>query len=310
MRRSALSRPYAIYDVFTDRKLAGNPLAVVFDAEDLSDAAMQAVAAEMNLSETVFVLKAANGSHSARVRIFTSARELPFAGHPTVGAAIALAERAYGDNDGNLDLVSVLEENVGPVRCAVRLRAGEASFAEFDLPKTSMRYDLALDRQGIADALSLKITDLGFENHVPSVWSAGVPFLLVPVHNLNAVERVDFDTQLWERTAPLCEGALTSAYVYCRGGVNHGAKFHARMFSPDMGISEDPATGSAVAALSGAIRYFDALPDGHHPLMVEQGVEMKRPSYIHLHIDAKDGEISRARIGGQAVRFATGVLDI
>lgn len=305
-----MARPYSIYDVFTNRKLAGNPLAVVFGAEDLTDEAMQGIAAEMNLSETVFVMKASNGSHSARVRIFTPARELPFAGHPTVGTAIALAERAYGDGSGNLDLVSVLEENVGPVRCAVRLREGEASFAEFDLPRTSMRYELALDRQGIADALSLKITDLGFENHVPSVWSAGVPFLLVPVHNLSAVERIDFDPQLWERTAPLCEGGLTSAYVYCRGGVHHGAKFHARMFSPDMGISEDPATGSAVAALSGAIRHFDALPDGHHPLMVEQGVEMGRPSYIHLHIDAKDGEISRARIGGQAVRFATGILDI
>lgn len=305
-----MARHYSIYDVFTERKLAGNPLAVIFDGEDLSDQAMQAIAAETNLSETVFVQKSSNPTHSARIRIFTPARELPFAGHPTVGTAVALAERAYGKDSGGLDLVSVLEENVGPVRCAVRLRDGEASFAEFDLPKTSVRHELALDRQGIADALALKVTDIGFENHVPSVWSAGVPFLLVPVHNLSAVEGLDFDAQLWERIAPLCEGGLTSAYVYCRGGVHHAAKFHARMFSTDMGIVEDPATGSAVAALSGAIHHFDGLPDGHHPLMVEQGVEMGRPSYIHLHIDTKDGAISRARIGGRAVRIASGILDL
>jgi trans-2,3-dihydro-3-hydroxyanthranilate isomerase len=305
-----LARHYSIYDVFTDRKLAGNPLAVIYDGEDLTEAAMQAIAAEMNLSETVFVQKASNPAHSARIRIFTPVRELPFAGHPTVGTAVALAERAYGTGSGGLDLVSVLEENVGPVRCAVSLRDGEASFAEFDLPNSSARYELAADRQGIADALSLKVTDIGFENHVPSVWSAGVPFMMVPVHNLRTIEALDFDPQLWERIAPLCEGSLTSAYVYCRGGVHHAAKFHARMFSTDMGIVEDPATGSAVAALSGAIHHFDGLPDGHHPLMVEQGVEMGRPSYIHLHIDTKDGAISRARIGGQAVRIATGVLEL
>lgn len=305
-----MARNYSIYDVFTDRKLAGNPLAVVFDGDNLTDQAMQSIAAEFNLSETVFVQKSGNSSHATRIRIFTPARELPFAGHPTVGTAIALAEQAYGDQDGGLDLVSVLEENVGPVRCAVRLRPGEASFAEFDLPRTSSRYDLPLDRQGIADALSLKVTAIGFENHVPAIWGAGVPFLLVPVHDIAAVESLEFDPQLWERTAPLCEGRLTPAYVYCRGGVHHAAKFHARMFSPDMGITEDPATGSAVAALSGAIWHFDGLPDGHHPLMVEQGVEMGRSSHIHLHIDVKDGAISRARIGGQAVRLATGSLDL
>jgi len=305
-----MPREYCIYDVFTDRKLAGNPLAVILDGDGLSDDAMQAIAGEFNLSETVFVQSAANPAHTAKLRIFTPGRELPFAGHPTVGTAVALAERTYGDHSGSVDLVSMLEEKVGPVRCAVRLRPGEASFAEFDLPRKSSRVELAPDRQGLADALCLKSTDIGFENHVPSVWSAGVPFLMVPVHNLSAMESLEFDADLWNRSAPFVEGGLASAYVYCRGGVHHGAKFHARMFSPDMGIAEDPATGSAVAALSGAIHYFDALPDGHAPLLVEQGVEMGRPSFIHLHIEVKDGDIARARIGGQAVRIASGTLDL
>lgn len=305
-----MARRYSIYDVFTDRRLAGNPLAVIFDGNGLDDDSMQAIAREMNLSETVFVQASANAAYAARLRIFTPGRELPFAGHPTVGTAVALAELNHGSEDADRDLVCVLEENVGPVRCAVRLRAGEAGFAEFDLPRRPLQIELPLDRQGLADALSVKSTDIGFENHVASIWSAGVPFLMIPLHNLATVQNLEFDATLWEKAAPFVEGALASAYVYCRSGVNHQAKFHARMFSPDMGISEDPATGAAVAALSGAIRHFDALPDGHHPVLVEQGVEMGRPSFIHLHIDVKEGEIARARIGGQAIKVAEGMLHL
>lgn len=305
-----MARRYCIYDVFTDKKLSGNPLAVIFDGDGLADEAMQAIAREMNLSETVFIQSCANPAYAARLRIFTPARELPFAGHPTVGTAVALAERDYGTGGTDMDLVCVVEENVGPVRCAVRLRKGEAGFAEFDLPRKPTRIELPLDRQGLADALNVKTGHIGFENHVASIWSAGVPFLVIPLHNLAIVQNLEFDQALWEKAAPFVEGSLASAYVYCRGGMHHQAKFHARMFSPDMGIPEDPATGAAVAALSGAIRHFDALPDGHHPIVVEQGVEMERPSYIYLHIDVKDAEIARARIGGQAVRLAEGALDL
>lgn len=304
-----MARRYGIYDVFTDQVLAGNPLAVIFDADGLDDNTMQAVAREMNLSETVFVKASSNSSYVASLRIFTPTRELPFAGHPTVGTAVALAELQHGD-DSNVDIVCVLEERVGPVRCAVRLRQRSAGFAEFDLPKTPVLINLPLDASGIADALSLNAKAVGFENHKVSIWSAGVPFVLIPVHSRREVEALEFDTALWEKVAPFVEGSLTSAYVYCRGGVNHQARFHARMFSPDMGIAEDPATGSAVAAFAGAVHHFDALPDGHHPLLVEQGVEMGRPSYIHLHIDVKDEKIAKARIGGQAVRLARGTLEL
>lgn len=305
-----MARRYAIYDVFTDRRLAGNPLAVIFDTDGLSDQAMQSIAQEMNLSESVFIRPAEANGHAARIRIFTPAKELPFAGHPTVGAAIALAERDHSAGEIDLDVVSVLEEEVGPVRCAVRMRQGAATFAEFELPKPPLRIDIPLDRQGIADALTVKATDMAFENHVLSIWSAGVPFLLIPMRNLSIVQNLEFETTLWERVAPFVDGALASAYVYCRGGVHHQAKFHARMFSPDMRIWEDPATGAAVAALAGAIQQFDGLPDGHHPLVVEQGVEIGRPSFIHLHIDSVGGEVAKARIGGQAVKMAEGILEV
>lgn len=305
-----MARSYSVYDVFTDQRLAGNPLAIVFDGDGLEDEAMQAITREMNLSETVFVCKPSNPTHSAALRIFTPHRELPFAGHPTVGAAIALAERAHARHGGDLDLVCVLDEKIGPVRCAVRLRQQQASFAEFDLPRKSQQIALPLDKLGMANALGLKVSEIGFENHVPSVWSAGVPFVLVPVHDVGAAERLEFDPQLWDKTVPFVDGQLASAFIYCRRAVNHMAKFHARKFAPGPGIVEDPATGSAVAALSGAIHRFDRLPDGHHPIIVEQGVEMGRPSFIRLNIDVDGGEIANARIGGQAVRIASGTLDL
>jgi trans-2,3-dihydro-3-hydroxyanthranilate isomerase len=304
-----LSRRYAIYDVFTDTRLAGNPLAVVFDADGLDDVSMQRIAGEFNLSETVFVRRPENPAHTARLRIFTPGRELPFAGHPTVGAAIAIAE-AGANGEGPEDQVSVLEENVGPVRCAIKLGARRAAFAEFDVPRKSARLEAGFDRQALADAFSLKPGQIGFENHLPSLWSAGVAFVMVPVHDLAAAAAVEFDPALWERCAPFAEGRLSSAYLYCRGGVNHTAKFHTRMFAPDMGIAEDPATGAAVAALSGAIHFFDKLVDGHHPFLIEQGVEMGRPSHIHLHLDIAGGAIAGARIGGEAVRIASGTLDL
>lgn len=305
-----MARDYAVYDVFTGTKLEGNPLAVVFDAEDLSGEAMQAIAREMNLSETVFVLPPEKPAHSQRLRIFTPATELPFAGHPTVGAAVALAERRHGVPEGGLDLVTVLEEGVGPVRAAVRIRPGQPTFAEFDLPKLSERFDYTADIDGLAAMLGLNPRDIGFENHRPSLWSAGVAFLAVPLRDVAAVGRVVFDRQVWAKVAPADGLRRAPVYAYCRGGVHHEASFHARMFSPPMGILEDPATGAAVAALSGAIHYFDDLPDGLTRLTIEQGVEMGRPSRIHLHIEASGGAVSRARIGGAAVPVASGVLHL
>ncbi len=303
-----MTRRYAVFDVFTKSKLAGNPLAVVFDSDGLSDADMQNIAIEFNLSETVFVGAPKNPAHTASLRIFTPGKELPFAGHPTVGAAIALAEQKNGGAD--LDMVSVLEEKAGPVRCAIRLRTGEVSFAEFDLPQRSQQFQLRsqLDKQGLADALSISIKDIGFENYVPQLWSAGVPYLIVPVKDVGVLGEVDFDPTTWERIAPMADGGLAAAYLVCRG--QNGVSFQVRMFASDMGIVEDPATGSAAAAFSGMVHYFDQLVDGHHSFVLAQGVEMGRPSTIHLHVDVTGGEIVGARIGGEAVRVASGELEL
>lgn len=303
-------RPYVVYDVFTETPLSGNPLAVVLDSSGLDDAAMQAIAGEFNLSETVFVAPAVNPAHSAAIRIFTPRYEMPFAGHPTVGAAIALAER-----DGLVDAADaalvVLEEKIGDVRCAVARTGGTATYAGFDLPVLSRPLDAALDDAAIAAALGLGPHEIGFENHRPGLWSAGVPYLTVPVSGLDVFSRLRFDGPAWLDFAPLRDnGAPASCYVYCRETVRHDSDIHARMFVPGPPVYEDPATGSAAAALSGALHRFDRPDDGTRCCWIEQGMEMGRPSRIRLDMDIEGGAVATARIGGHAVKVAQGMLCI
>ena len=309
-----VSRPYALYDVFTATPFCGNPLAVVFAADGLSDERMQTIAAEFNLSETVFINKPVNPAHTAALRIFTAVQELPFAGHPTVGAAIAIVEArriAAGDALSGVNTsVEMLEEKIGLVRAAVRIAPDRPGFCEFDLPKRSAHVEVDFDEAMIAAALGLGLHEIGFENHRMGVWSAGVPILLVPVGDVETVSRAVCNATLWQETAPVVAGkeGPAFAYVYSRGGVSHDADFHARMFAPGEGFVEDPATGAAVAALSGAIALFDGLNDGHHNYRIEQGVEMGRPSSIGLHLDVAGGQVAQARIGGEAVMIASGHL--
>ena len=296
-------RGYVLYDVFTTDRLAGNPLAVMLDCDGLDTAAMQAIAREFNLSESVFVLPPEDPRHRARVRIFTPDYEMPFAGHPTVGTAIALAEQA-GESAG----IFVLEENIGPVRCAVRGGDG-ATFAEFDLARLPQPLKLEADPVAIGAALGLAPHEIGFENHVVSFWSAGVPYVTIPVADLAAAARIRLDNQVWSELAPRkSDWAFASPYVYCRETVNHDSAFHARMIVPGNPSYEDPATGSAAAAFAGAVMHFDAPTDGISQLWIEQGLEMGRPSRIRLELNVEAGKLASARIGGQAVKVGKGKL--
>lgn len=300
-----MARRYTILDVFTNQALAGNPLAVVLDAEGLSDQRMQAIAREFNLSETVFVLPPENPTHSARVRIFTPTRELPFAGHPTVGTAILLAMERFGAIEADQNAMVVLEEAIGKVRCGVVLKPGAAAFAEFDVPRLARPAEPLGDREIIAAALGLEPSEIGFENHRPSAFEAGVPFAFIPVADLTVLARAaPRPGRPWEEAL----GGHDSAYLYCRQTTSNQSTFSARMFSPAMGIGEDPATGAAAAAFAGVVRHFDKPTDGTHYLRIEQGVDMGRPSMIDLEIDIHAGALKAVRIGGQAVVIARGEL--
>lgn len=301
-----IERRYLIYDVFTEHAFAGNPLAVVLDSEGLDTAAMQQIAGEFNLSETVFVLGPPDGQ-TVPIRIFTPPHELPFAGHPTVGTAIALADLDQAGGQA-LARILVLDEAIGPVRCVVDSKNGN-SFAEFGLPRLPAPAPFEISREAAAAALGIDPKDVGFENHVVSAWSAGVPYVCVPVRDLAAAAGAMLDTRLWvDMVGDNVDDKNPAAFVYCRETVRSQSAFHARMFAGHLGIPEDPATGSAVAALAGAIMRFDQPADGTTTCWVEQGLEMGRPSYIRLELDVAGGILAAARIGGHAVKVAEGKL--
>ena len=306
-----MARRYAVLDVFTTRALEGNPLAVVLDSDGLDGEKMQAIAREFGLPETVFVLPPGNPAHSAKVRIFTPGRELPFAGHPTVGTAVLLASRRFGAVEKDQDAVVVLEENVGIVRCGVKLSPAGAAYAEFDVPRLSEPLVQKLGSKGaIADALSLRPSDIGFENHVPSVWTCGSPFVYVPVDGLEAIRRAKPVPSLWSLAFGGTGGGAIGAYLYTRETLFRDNSFHARMFAPESGIAEDPATGAAAAAFAGLVNHFDDLPNGGHAYRIEQGFEMGRPSLIDLEIEVEAGKLTATRIGGRAIKVAEGEIEV
>ncbi|WP_210484861.1 PhzF family phenazine biosynthesis protein [Microvirga antarctica] len=299
-----MSRRFVTLDVFTADPLSGNPLAVVLDSEGLDSAAMQAIAAEFNLSETVFVLPPEDPRQRADIRIFTRTTELPFAGHPTVGTAVLLAllDTDYAPGAAAFGL----KEKVGIVSCAVEITTNRGGRARFRLPKLPVAGGPGKESTECAWALGLDPTEIGFDRHVPSRHSAGVAFDLVPVASLDALARATPKTDAFLQA--FGDSDHPAAYVYTRLPEGDGVRFRARMFGLGMGVAEDPATGSAAAAFAGALMQCEPLGDGEHDIVIEQGVEMGRPSVIRLQMVIKDGALASAEIAGDAVLMSRGEL--
>ena len=302
-----MRRKFHTLDVFTNEPLAGNPLAVVLDAEGLDTARMQAIAREFNLSETVFVFAPRDPVNTAHVRIFTPGRELPFAGHPTVGAAVLLAELRAPEILLREDVGVVLEEAVGPVSCTVRHIKGDAPRASFVLPRLPAFVEPLGSAAAIAAALGLTPEDIGFGAHEPARYSAGVPFGFVPLASRAALGRVALNMDRWQAAFGAGQAPV---FLYCDDPQGKGHAYRARMFAPDMGIAEDPATGAAVAGFSGVVMAYDKPGDGDHTIIIEQGFEMGRPSLITLGLDVAGGKLTSASIGGHAVMVAQGFIDV
>jgi trans-2,3-dihydro-3-hydroxyanthranilate isomerase len=298
-----MRRRFVTLDVFTETRFAGNPLAVVREPEGLDTAAMQQIAREFNLSETVFVQPPENKAHRAKLRIFTPASELPFAGHPTVGTAMLLGRIDGGAHPREF----VLELGIGPVRCQVTPAGVDSGRAVFDLPRLPEKIGAPADDAAIAAALGIDVADIGFDGVRPARWSAGAPYTLVPVRDLAAVGRSASNPVTWKKAFGFDLHA--AAYVFCRATAQQGHAFHARMFAPSAGISEDPATGSAAAALAGYIPTFDTFADGSHLLVIEQGFEIGRPSLIELTLKISGGKLTGASIGGSAVVVMEGTIE-
>jgi trans-2,3-dihydro-3-hydroxyanthranilate isomerase len=269
---------------------------------------MQTIAREFNLSETVFLTRSDNPAHTARGRIFTPTRELPFAGHPVAGAAILLADLKSQAVVGVRDVLVILELPGGVVRVGVKLRDGTAPYAEFDAPRLPTVARIEGDVEDIAAAVGLLPSEIGLANHVPRRASAGAAFALVPVATREAIERAAPNGAYWAQT--FSDTDVVGAYLYTRDCLLTSSAFHARMFAPDAGIPEDPATGSAAIGLAAALLEFDGLPDGTHRRVVEQGYTMGRPSLLTLMVEVTAGALTGVRLGGHAVRMSSGTLGV
>ena len=288
-------------DVFTTRAFTGNPLAVVLGADGLTTAQMQTIAREFNLSETIFVMAPRDPAHRARVRIFFPTAEIPFAGHPTIGCAVLLAGMDAGPGDFEAHLV--LEEEAGLVPVTV-WRKGSVAEAEFTAPVIPHGTEGRV-HEGLADALGLAAGEIGFGAHRPGIWQGGPRFLYVPVASLDVLARARAMQPHWD--AVMAAAGVDSAYLYTPG---EECDFRARMFSPTAGIPEDPATGSATAILAAQLLASGALRDGETRLHLRQGVEMGRPSDLHMTVAVAAGAIRAIRIRGAAVALSEGRITI
>ncbi len=297
-----MRRRFVTLDVFTDTRFAGNPLAVVLEPEGLDPAAMQQIAREFNLSETVFVFPPADRANRAKLRIFTPGRELPFAGHPTVGTAVLL-----GGIDGSAERTFILEEQIGLVPCRFRSSGTGRGRASFDIPRLPVKEADSTDIAAMAAALGLKESDIGLEGFTAARWSAGNPFTFVPLRGLDAMARCGVASDRFDRV--FGEGGAAAVFLFCGETRQSENAFHARMFAPDLGVLEDPATGSAVAAFSGYLAARGGYADGDHLVRIEQGVEMGRPSLLELTLRIQGGALAGASIAGEAVVVTEGTID-
>ncbi len=296
-------------DVFTDAPFGGNPLAVFPEAEGLSSRDMQRLALEMNLSETTFVLPPRAPGADFRVRIFTPARELPFAGHPVVGTHWVLA------NLGRVDLHEPVtrvhfELGVGVLPADLHVSAGRVDRVVMTQDRPVFLTVLE-DVSELAEGLGLPPEAI-VETGLPAqLVSTGMPQMMVPIRSLAEVQSLDAGQLNVAALGRACRAMGSDCvHVFTQEVEQPGYTVHVRMFAPLLGVPEDPATGSANGALGAYLVHHGAVPLGETTthIVVEQGAEMGRPSTLYVEVDADDEEITAVRVGGRVVPVAEGVV--
>lgn len=293
-------------DVFTDHIFGGNQLAVFPEAPDLATEVMQAIAREFNLSETVFVRPPKSPGALRRLRIFTPTAEMPFAGHPTIGTAQLLVELGLAQPAADGVARFSLEENVGLVPMEVARKNGDGYFTSLTAARVpECRRDVPA-REALATLLGLQPGDIVIdERDAPAAWSAGVAFLCLPVRDREALARVSVDRSRWREI--LAEAWARDVFVFCHEPDGGAAHIRARMFAPGLGIVEDPATGSAAAAFAG---YLWKRHGGPGRWIIAQGIEMGRPSTLHVEASGTRDRLDAVRVSGSAVRVSRGTLQL
>ena len=291
-------------DVFTDRPFGGNQLAVFPDAA-LQPETMQRLTAELHLSETVFVLPPDDPAHTRRLRIFTPTMELPFAGHPTVGTALVLAETGrLGPIDRRLDIT--FEEGVGPVPVTIERDAAGRLGATLTSPIVPRQMPDPFDAALVAAAVGLDAAALD-PAVAGGIFSAGVSFAILPVRP-ERLSAAAVDLALWR--THLAGTAMQHLYLAASDDWAAGRTARVRMFAPAMGIVEDPATGAAAAGFVGFLAARQRLADGVTRWTLSQGAELGRPSRIDISAEILDGKLVAARAGGTAVLMSHGSFEL
>jgi trans-2,3-dihydro-3-hydroxyanthranilate isomerase len=295
---------YLHYDVFTDRLFGGNQLAVLLDARGLATETMQAIACEMNFSETTFVLPPERPDTDTRMRIFTPAAELPMAGHPTIGSTFALA-RAGVIEPGRERFVFGL--GVGPTPVKLTWTGSELAFA-WMAQRNPVFGDPIADAAAAARLLALRDDDVMGRLPVQEV-SCGVPFVFVPLATRAAVDRAATTLERWEEFRALAPLEAHGVFLFSVEPGPDGATMYSRMFAPEFGIVEDPATGSAGGPLGCYCVRHGLVPAERAAAMVSlQGAKMGRPSYVHISIGTENSAITSVRVGGESVLAGEGTL--
>jgi trans-2,3-dihydro-3-hydroxyanthranilate isomerase len=295
---------FVTLDVFTSSAFGGNQLAVFPDASGIPEDALIHITREFNFAEVTFCYPPANPAHTKRVRIFTPAREIPFAGHPTVGTAIALV--MLGQSGGGTKLV--LEEGVGPITVTVRDATSAAPFAQFSAARLAEVGPATPSRGVLAEILSIEAEDILGSPTAPQNVSCGLPFLMVPLRSVDAVGRSRVRMEKWETT--LKSAWAPDMFIFARDPEGGDSHYHARMFGPGVNVPEDPATGSANACLAGYLGARATQKDGTLVWTVDQGVEMGRPSRIEIEADKSGGAVTAIRVGGNAVMISEGSFSV
>jgi trans-2,3-dihydro-3-hydroxyanthranilate isomerase len=300
--------PFYTLDVFTAHTFGGNALGVFPDALHLPTGSMQRIAGEMNLSETVFLGPPETAEGSARVRIFTPRVELPFAGHPTVGTAIFLAGRLPAPAAPREVARLVLEEAVGPVPVSVRFENGRPVFAQFTTAQLPEHRRSPYSPADLAAMVGLDTADLCPDGLPAEMVSCGLAYYVIPVRTLDAVRRATLDVARWRRM--LSESWAHHVYLVALETEGDAADVHVRMFAPGSGVPEDPATGSAAAALGGYLAALSGREAGTLAWVVEQGLEIGRPSLLYVEADRAGASTVAVRVGGRAVEVSQGTMTV
>jgi trans-2,3-dihydro-3-hydroxyanthranilate isomerase len=294
---------YFICDVFSDERFGGNPLAVLPHATGLSDLQMQQVAREFNFSETTFVFPSEAGN-TRRVRIFTPKVEVPFAGHPNIGTAFALAKSGeLGPLGDGVEVV--FEEQAGLVPIRVRQRSG-GIWCELAAPQ-ALDLGVTVEPSEVARMLGLSAGDIATGVHPAQVASVGLPFIFAELASRDALERARPVEPEFEAFAE-ATGLMPDLHVYVRSGDEFDLR--ARMFAPLDGVPEDPATGSANCALVGLLAHYEPPRGGELKLRIAQGVEMGRPSALEARAQVAAGRGTETFVGGSSVLVADGTIEV